>query len=74
MNIDKYLKPNKLIVLELSDEVEYLLDDKAIEDIRNKSDTIFLIRLIDRKTLGFSFLQVVSAIDNGGIVDYLDIK
>lgn len=74
MDIERYIKLNKDIVVELDDEVEYLIDDNAVQAIKKSDKRIPLKRLIDGKFFWIDLGMVARAIDNNGIVDYLDKK
>lgn len=74
MNIDVFLKPDKNIVIELEDEVEYLLDDDAVNDIKNKKKEVRLKRLVDGELFIVSVESTNKSLEKNGVIDYLDKK
>ena len=73
-NISAFLRPGKDIVIELDDEVEYILNESAVNAVGNGQEQILLIRIIDREPRTISARRIKWAISNSGVVDYLDIK
>ncbi|HRH22527.1 MAG TPA: hypothetical protein PLB51_00845 [Candidatus Paceibacterota bacterium] len=71
-NIDTYLKPSKNTVVELDDEVEYIIDDEAVLSIKNNKEHIFLIRVIDRKIVPVELEKIKKSLTKKGPIDYLD--
>lgn len=47
MNIKPFLKSGKNIVIELDDDVEYIIDDSAVEAIEKGKEKVNLICVID---------------------------
>ena len=74
MNLKKFLKPGKNMVLELDDDVEYLVDDRVVEALEREDKYIYLIRLMDNQAFKVEIARVKKAISIGGIIDYLDKK
>ncbi len=72
MNINKVLKPNKDIVIELDNEVEYIVNDKAIQAIGNDDKEIIIERLIDGKIFKVSLETIKKSLEKNGVIDYLD--
>ncbi len=72
MDIRKYIKPGKDIVIELDDEVEYLLNKSAIRSLKDKDSNILLIRLLDGKIRKTSLKLVIQSLKKNGVVDYID--
>lgn len=72
MEFDKFIKPNKNIVIELEDEVEYLLDDESIGQILNKSLKISLKRLVDGAKIAIEIKKIEKSLKTKGVIDYLD--
>ncbi len=72
MNINQYLKPGKNIVIELHDEVEYLLDDEAVEEIESGNEKVTLKRFADRVSVIMEVGAIENTLQKGGIVDYID--
>jgi hypothetical protein len=70
--IRKYIKSGKRMVLELDDEVEYIVDDKAILEIEAGNEQVRLIRVIDRAPQMVSARRIRWAILKDAIVDYID--
>ncbi len=73
-NIDANIKQGFDLVVELDDEVEYLIDKEAIASIRNNESTIALKRLIDSEVKIITTERVIKTLQTGGPVDYLKIK
>ena len=71
-DINTFLKDGKNIVIELDDEVEYILDDKAVEEIKKRKSVVNLIRVIDRTIQPTKFKKIKEAFLRDGVVDYLD--
>lgn len=71
MNIRKFLKPGKDIVIEI-DDVEYVLNDKGVSFIERGHKIISLIQLYDGQVYLFDIETVLKAIEKGGIIDYLE--
>lgn len=69
MNIDKFLKPRKNIVIEI-EEVEYLLDDNAVSLIKQGDKKIPLVQLYDGQSYFFDVQVVIKTLEKG-VVDYL---
>lgn len=74
MGIEKFLKDGKDVVIELNDQVEYVLNKKATMALRNGEKQITLLRLYDGKDFPVDVEEIKKAILGGGIVDYLDEK
>lgn len=70
-DIKKYLKSNKNLVIELDDEVEYVLDDEAILSIKNNKEHVFAIRVIDRKIVPVEREEIEKSLIKNGPIDYL---
>lgn len=73
-NIKKYTKPGKDMVIELDDEVEYIIDSKIIQQIKAGEKTVLLIRVVDDYIVPTSLSRIVSSLEKNGPIDYLDIK
>ncbi len=71
-NIDTYLKASKNTVVELDDEVEYIIDDEAVLSIKNNKEYVFLIRVIDRKIVPVELEKIKKNLSKEGPIDYLD--
>ncbi len=72
MDIKKFTKQGKNIVVELDDEVEYIIDDVAIKAIENGEEKVTLIRIVDRKPQSISVKRIFWALQKEGVADYLD--
>lgn len=72
MNIDKFVKFDKYIVIELDGDVEYLLDDNAVKEIKENKQKIDLVRLIDRKSFLVDRKKIEESLTGKGVIDYLD--
>lgn len=73
-NIDTYIKPDFDLVIELDDEVEYLIDKVAVESIKNNESTVSLKRLIDDEMKATTIERIIKALQTNGPSDYLGIK
>jgi hypothetical protein len=71
MDIIAHVKPDSYLVIELQDEVEYLLDDASIQAVRAGKETIPLTRLIDREMRMVSRVDIEEALAKKGPIDYL---
>jgi TolB-like protein len=69
-----FIKPGKHMVIELDDEVEYIVDGDATEALRSGQRIIKLIRLIDRTTRMISARRIVWAVAHEGVIDYLEAE
>ncbi len=72
MNIKSFTKKGKNIVVELDDEVEYIIDDAAIESLEKGAEQVTLIRVVDRAHQPISAKRIAWAIKKEGVIDYLD--
>jgi len=72
MNISNFVKAGKNMVIELDDEIEYLLDDAAVASIKRGDASARLFRLIDGEPRNFDVKVVEDAVFRKGPVDYLD--
>lgn len=73
MDIRKLLKPGKDIVVEI-DEVEYLIDDKAVASMERGDEKVDLIQLYDSRRYPFDIATIEKSLLKNGIIDYLDKK
>lgn len=71
-NINRFLKSDKDLIIELEDEVEYIIDDEAVLSIKNNKEHIFLIRVIDRKIVPVELEKIKKSLTKKGPIDYLD--
>lgn len=74
MNIQKYMRVGKDIVVGLDDEVEYLLNGAAAEAIQRGDAEVELIRLYDRAVRRVPVSRIEASVAEKGIIDYLDIR
>ena len=74
MDIKQFTKQGKDIVVELDDEVEYIIDDAAVKEIENGAEKVTLIRVIDRTPQTISVKRIAWALKKEGVIDYLDRK
>lgn len=72
MNIKQFVKQNKNIVVELDDEVEYIIDDTAVEVIEKGADKATLVRIVDRAPQAISVKRIAWALKKEGVIDYID--
>lgn len=72
MNIKQFVKQGKHIVVELDDEVEYIINGAAVEALENGADKVTLIRVVDRAPQAISAKRIVWALKKEGVIDYLD--
>jgi len=73
-NTDQYTKRGFDLVVELDDEVEYLVDKEVVASIKNNEQTIILKRLIDGETKKVAIERIIESLQKIGPVDYLKIK
>ncbi|MGI5826952.1 MAG: hypothetical protein ACOX6C_00720 [Patescibacteria group bacterium] len=71
MNIKKFLKPDKNLVIKING-VEYLVDDQAVVTIERGDEEIDLIQLYDQNHYLFNRSVIKDAINQDGIIGYLD--
>lgn len=72
MNIKPFTKKDKNIVAELDDEVEYIINDAAVEAIEKGAEKVTLIRVVDRAPQIISIKRIHWALHKEGVIDYLD--
>jgi hypothetical protein len=72
MDIKNYMNEGKNMVIELDNEIEYLIDEVAEKDILKNKNKIKLTRLIDREHFFVEKKLIEKAIQKKGIIDYLD--
>ncbi len=60
------------MVIEMDDDVEYILDDKSVEALSEGKEQISVIRVIDRTRQMVTARRIRWAISKEGIIDYLD--
>ncbi|MBP7846390.1 MAG: hypothetical protein KA007_03035 [Candidatus Pacebacteria bacterium] len=70
-NIDSHIKPGFDLVVELDDEVEYIVDKEIVESIRNNQSTVNLKRLIDGEIKIVALDRIIKSLQKEGPVDYL---
>lgn len=73
-DIDDFTRPGQWIVVELDDEVEYIVNDQGVADIRAGKALATLIRVIDRKPESISVRRIWWAIAKEGVIDYIDAQ
>lgn len=71
MNIKKFLKPDKNLVIKING-VEYLVNDQAVVTIERGDEEIDLIQLHDQNHYLFNRSVIKDAINQDGIIGYLD--
>lgn len=71
MNIKKFLKPGKNLVIKING-AEYLVDDQAVVTIERGDEEIDLIQLYDQNHYLFNRSVIKEAINSDGIIGYLD--
>lgn len=71
MDIEKFLKPGKNIVIEI-EEVEYLVNDEVVELIKKGEESIELRQLYDGQNYLFTIQEIEGSLVKNGVVDYLD--
>ncbi len=74
MDITKLVKPAKDIVIELDDEVEYLMNDEAVAAVERGDRKINLIRLYDGEIRRVEVERIENTLLKEGVTDYLDKK
>lgn len=70
-NIQKYIKPGFDLILELDDEVEYLIDAEAVKSISSNERTVLLKRLVDGEAIVMTSRKVIQTLKKSGPTDYL---
>ena len=73
-NIKQYTRVGFDLVVELDDEVEYLLDKEAAASLQNNEATIILKRLVDGKRQIVAAERIIKSLQKEGPIDYLKIK
>lgn len=73
-NIKELLRQGKDIVIELDDEVEYIINESALNSIEEGQERVPLVRVIDGESRMISARRIMWAISKEGVVDYLDKK
>ena len=73
-DIGIFLKAGSDLVVELDDDVEYLLDNEAAASIRSNEPTAVLKRLIDGEAVTFHIERIVKALQTEGPIDYLKTR
>lgn|GEM_PF-3465881 len=74
IDIAELVKPGKDIVVELEDDVEYIVDAEAVAAIKAEKSAVTLIRVIDRKPIAVSTRRIKWGLHKEGVIDYLDHK
>jgi hypothetical protein len=59
------------MVIELDDEVEYIINSSAVAKIKGRAKLIKLIRVVDRSSQVISARRIGWAVKKLGIIDYL---
>lgn len=72
MQIDRFLRPGKRLVVELDDGVDYLIDEEAVANIRAGKTTVVLTRLVDNSRQRISVRRLSWALENKDAIDYID--
>lgn len=73
-NIDTYTKTGFDLVVELDDEVEYLINKDSIQTIKSNAATVSLKRLIDGEIKIIAIERIIKSLQTRGPVDYLTTK
>lgn len=73
INIKKFVKRDKNLVIDI-DDVEYLINDEAIEAIEKGSKNIPLIQLYDGQTYLVNIKEIKNSLLQKGAIDYLNKK
>lgn len=72
MNISKYTKHGKNIVIELHNGVEYLIDTVAESALKSGASQVELIRLYDSEVYIASADEIEKSLLKEGVIDYLN--
>ena len=72
IDIHKFVKPGKDIVIDLEDGVEYLVDDNAVVAIERGDQIIELIGLYGGKHYALDIKDILVSLQKKGVIDYLD--
>lgn len=73
-NIDSYIKTGFDLVIELDDEVEYLIDMEAVTAVKNDKKIVVLKRLVDGEKIIIPTSKVINNLQKNELTDYLEIK
>lgn len=71
-DIGAYLKPGKILVVELEDGVDHAIFDEGVSDIENGKELVRTIRLVDRAPQTVSVRRIMWALDKEDAIDYID--
>ncbi len=79
MNLKKYSKSGKSIVIELDNGVEYLIDaiaENSLQENENGTgaDKVALVRLYDQELRTTTVKEIETSLSENGVIDYLDKK
>ena len=74
MDIKQFTKQGKDIVVELDDEVEYIIPEAAEKDLERGAEKVLLVRVVDREPQTISARRIAWAFHKKGVIDYLDRK
>lgn len=79
MNLKKYSKSRKSIVIELDNGVEYLIDaiaENSLQENENGTgaDKVALVRLYDQELRTTTVKEIETSLSENGVIDYLDKK
>lgn len=72
MDIKSFTKKGKNIVVELDDEVEYIIGDAAVKAIEKGTGKTTLIRVVDRALQIVSIKRILWGLHKEGVIDYID--
>lgn len=72
MDIKKLMKAGKDIVVEMDDEVEYVIDGVAVEAIERGDRKINLMRLYDGEIRAIDIERIENILLKEGVTDYLN--
>lgn len=73
INIKKFIKIGKNIVIDLN-EIEYLIDDKAMSALKKGARKIELVQLYDQQRYLVDSQDIQNSLLKKGVIDYLDKK
>jgi hypothetical protein len=70
-NLRRFFKKGYRTVIELDDEVEYLIDEKAEEAVKRNDPLIALTRLFDHEILAIETKEVLRCLQKRGPTSFL---
>lgn len=63
----------RMTVIQIPDGLEYVIDQRAAQELARSADPVSLVRLHDRERVAVSYTSVEQAIATGPLFDQLDV-